>query len=290
MKFATIMVNGRNRVARVAEGRLPELLEPEICDLADLAAYAGLSLPFPSIPEMTAALEHLKLLAPIPRPRRNVFCVGKNYHDHALEFSKSGFDSSAASGAIPSDPIIFSKVPESVIAHNEVIRFDPGVSNMIDYEGELAVIIGKGGKGIRRADAMMHVWGYTIINDVTARDVQNRLKQWHVGKSFDSFCPMGPCAVTADELDLTDTTLRTWVNGELRQQANTRDLIFDVPAIIETLSAGITLYPGDVIATGTPAGVGIGFSPPKYLVDGDVVTIEISCIGKLENRVRTVNS
>jgi 2-keto-4-pentenoate hydratase/2-oxohepta-3-ene-1,7-dioic acid hydratase in catechol pathway len=288
LKFVTIMVDGRNRVARLEQGRLPELLRPEICDIADLAAYAGLNLPFPPVPEMTAALEQLKLLAPIPRPRRNVFCVGKNYHDHALEFSRSGFDSSAASGAIPSDPIIFSKVPESVIGHGDVIRFDPAVSNMIDYEGELAVIIGKGGKGIGRAEAMAHVWGYTIINDVTARDVQNRLKQWHVGKSFDSFCPMGPCAVTADEIDLGDTMLRTWVNGELRQEANTRDLIFEVAAIIETLSAGITLYPGDVIATGTPAGVGIGFSPPKYLADGDVVTIEIAGIGKLENRVRTV--
>ena len=289
MRFATISVDGRYRVARFAEGKLPELLKPEICDIADLAAYAGPDLPFPPLPDMTVPLKQLKLLAPIPRPRRNVFCVGKNYHDHALEFSKSGFDSSAASDTIPSDPIIFSKVPESVIAHGEVISFDPVVSNMIDYEGELAVIIGKGGKGIRRADAMAHVWGYTIVNDVTARDVQNRLKQWHVGKSFDSFCPMGPYAVTADEIDLTDTMLRTWVNGELRQQANTRDLIFDVPAIIETLSAGITLYPGDVIATGTPAGVGIGFSPPKYLADGDVVTIEIAGIGKLENRVRIMN-
>ena len=127
--------------------------------------------------------------------------------------------------------------------------------------------------------------GLTTVNDVTASDVQGRLKQWHVGKSFDTFCPMGPWAVSADELDLSNTQLRTWVNGELRQNANTRDLIFDVPSIIAVLSAAITLYPGDIIATGTPAGVGIGFQPPRYLKNGDTVAIEIDGLGRLENRV-----
>jgi 2-keto-4-pentenoate hydratase/2-oxohepta-3-ene-1,7-dioic acid hydratase in catechol pathway len=135
---------------------------------------------------------------------------------------------------------------------------------------------------------MAHVWGYTIVNDVTARDVQSRHKQWLIGKSFDTFCPMGPWAVTVDEIDLAGTTLRTFVNGEKRQDANTADLIFDVPAIIEALSAGITLIPGDIIATGTPAGVGIGFKPPRYLQHGDQVAVEISGIGRLENGVRTV--
>ncbi len=127
--------------------------------------------------------------------------------------------------------------------------------------------------------------GLTTVNDMTARDVQVRLKQWHVGKSFDTFCPMGPWAVTADELNLQDTWLRTWINDELRQEANTRDLIFDVPTIIAVLSAAITLYPGDIIATGTPAGVGIGFKPPRFLKNGDVVAIEIDGLGRLENRV-----
>ena len=160
------------------------------------------------------------------------------------------------------------------------------VSTSIDYEAELTVIIGRGGKGISAADAMSHVWGYTIINDVTARDWQSRHKQWLLGKSFDTFCPMGPWLVSADEMDGNRTMVRCFVNGELRQNASTTDLIFGIPKLIETLSAGITLYPGDVIATGTPVGVGIGFKPPKYLKSGDVVRVEIDGIGSLENPVR----
>jgi 2-keto-4-pentenoate hydratase/2-oxohepta-3-ene-1,7-dioic acid hydratase in catechol pathway len=230
-------------------------------------------------------LDSVAIEAPIPRPQRNLFCVGKNYFEHAHEFAKSGFDSSAQSGAVPDAPIIFSKVPESVTAPGRPILIDAGVSAAVDYEAELAVVIGKGGRGIRRADALDHVWGYTIVNDVTARDLQGRHKQWLIGKSQDSFCPMGPWLVTRDEIDLADTQVRCWVNGELRQDANTRALIFDVPTLIETISAGLTLMPGDIIATGTPAGVGIGFNPPKYLKSGDVVRIEIAGIGVLENPV-----
>jgi 2-keto-4-pentenoate hydratase/2-oxohepta-3-ene-1,7-dioic acid hydratase in catechol pathway len=160
----------------------------------------------------------------------------------------------------------------------------------VDYEAELGVIIGKGGRGITASNALDHVWGYTIINDVTARDLQGRHSQWLIGKSQDTFCPMGPWAVTKDEVDLADTQIRCWVNGELRQNANTRDLIFDVPTIIATISAGVTLRPGDVIATGTPAGVGIGFSPPKYLVPGDVARIEVERIGVLENEFRELRA
>ena len=156
------------------------------------------------------------------------------------------------------------------------------VSNAIDYEVELTVIIGKGGKGISQANAMQHVWGYTAINDVTARDWQQRHKQWFLGKSFDTFCPMGPWVVTADELDVNDISVKCWVNQELRQSSNSKDLIFNIPKLIETISAGITLYPGDIIATGTPAGVGLGFKPPKYLVAGDIVKLEIGGVGVLE--------
>ncbi len=280
MKFATLRVGAETRVAIVEDGRAVHLLDKDARDIVSLIERpelaSGSSEPVPA---------HARLAAPIPRPRRNIFCVGKNYHDHAKEFSLSGFDSGASS-QIPETPIIFSKVPECVIADGDAITFDPAVSEAIDYEGELAVIVGKGGRGIGKAQAMDHVWGYTIINDVTARDVQSRMKQWHVSKSFDTFCPMGPWAATADELKLSDTNLRTWVNGELRQDANTRDLIFDVPTIIEVLSAGMTLYPGDVIATGTPAGVGIGFKPPKYLRDKDVVVIEVEGLGRLQNPVR----
>jgi 2-keto-4-pentenoate hydratase/2-oxohepta-3-ene-1,7-dioic acid hydratase in catechol pathway len=245
--------------------------------------FEGLELPSlrKSIP-----LSDITLEAPLPRPRRNIFCVGKNYFDHAHEFANSGFDSSAAQGSVPEYPIVFSKVPESVTATNTYIDYDPDVSSAIDYEVELAVIIGKPGRRISKENALDHVWGYTVVNDVTARDLQGRYSQWLIAKSQDTFCPMGPYAVTRDTLDLADTAVRTWVNGELRQDSNTSQLIFDVPTIIATLSEGVTLLPGDVIATGTPAGVGIGYKPPKYLAHGDVVRTEVEGIGCLENTVR----
>jgi 2-keto-4-pentenoate hydratase/2-oxohepta-3-ene-1,7-dioic acid hydratase in catechol pathway len=241
-----------------------------------------------ALPALLAAiaLSDVQVTAPLPKPRRNIFCVGKNYFAHAREFAGSGFDSSAKAGEdIPADPIFFTKVPESVVGPGAAIEI-PAASSAIDYEAELTVIIGRGGKGIQAKDAMSHVWGYTIINDVTARDWQSRHKQWLLGKSFDTFCPMGPWLVSADELDGSKTMVRCYVNGEERQNASTTDLIFDIPKLIETLSAGITLYPGDVIATGTPVGVGIGFKPPRYLKAGDVVRVEIDGIGSLENPVK----
>ena len=287
MKFATIAVGTATRVATVENGRPLRLLDARFKTVADVVAAAADGEPLVFDDDAGLPKEY-RILAPFPRPRRNIFCVGKNYREHAREFTASGFDSSAGKDAIPDAPIVFSKVPECVIATEEPIMFDPAVSDATDYEAELAVIIGKGGRGIKVAQAMAYVWGYTIVNDVTARDVQSRMKQWHVGKSFDTFCPMGPWAVTADEIDLGDTVIRAWINDELRQDANTRDLIFDVPTIIETISAGITLYPGDIIATGTPAGVGIGFNPPKYLKSGDFVRIAIGGIGELRNSVLAI--
>ena len=246
-----------------------------------LADGRGLPALLPAI-----AMSALRLTAPLPKPRRNIFCVGKNYFEHAREFAGSGFDSSAKSGGdIPAFPIYFSKVPESVVGPDAAVQM-PAASSAIDYEAELTVVIGKGGKGISKADALKHVWGYTIINDVTARDWQGRHSQWLLGKSFDTFCPMGPWLVSADELDGTNTRVRCYVNDELRQDAATTDLIFDIPTLIETLSAGITIYPGDLIATGTPVGVGIGFKPPKYLKSGDMLRVEIDGIGALSNPVR----
>jgi len=233
----------------------------------------------------TFDLTDVMLMAPIPRPNRNIFCVGKNYHDHAMESSRSGFDSSATQGEVPSVPIIFSKVPDSVIGPGAAIHIDSQVSNAIDYEVELAVIIGKSGRNIEITNALDHVWGYTIINDVTARDLQAVHSQWLIGKSQDTFCQMGPWVIMRDELNLSDTAVRCLVNGQLRQNANTGDLIFDVPSIIAAISNGITLMPGDVIATGTPAGVGIGFNPPRYLQAGDLVRMEIEGLGVLENPV-----
>jgi len=233
----------------------------------------------------TVALESINLLAPIPRPRRNIFCVGKNYHEHAHEFANSGFDSSAAKGAVPEHPIIFSKVPESVIGPEAPVLISPETQTSVDYEVELAVIIGKAGRNISAESALDHVWGYTIINDITERNLQGQHSQWLIGKSQDTFCPMGPSVVTADELDLGNTEVRCYINGELRQESNTSLLIFDVPTIIAALSNGITLIPGDIIATGTPAGVGIGKNPPLYLQPGDTMSLEIGDIGCLNNTV-----
>lgn len=158
------------------------------------------------------------------------------------------------------------------------------MSTSIDYEAELAVIINQTCKNVAKKDALKMVWGYTIVNDVTARDWQNRHKQWHMGKSFDDFCPMGPAAVSADSINGQDLAIRCWINGELRQDSRTSELIFDIPTLISTLSAGITLQPGDIIATGTPVGVGIGFNPPKFLQAGDVVKVAIEGIGEIENK------
>ena len=292
MKAATFTLAGERRVGKV------DVAKQTIAafDLPLAAAATGvvalLDYPADALPATLTPipLAEVQLEAPVPRPARNVFCVGKNYYDHAHEFSSSGFDSSAAAGAIPKEPIIFSKVPESVIAHGANVIIDPAVSTAIDYEVELAVIIGKTGRVISRQNAFDYVWGYTIINDVTARDLQGRYSQWLVGKSQDTFCPMGPWAVTRDEVDISQAGIRCWVNDELRQESRLSLLIFDIPTIIETISAGVTLRPGDVIATGTPAGVGIGFTPPRYLQAGDVVRLEIDGIGVLENQFVEKNS
>lgn len=225
-----------------------------------------------------------RLLAPIPRPRKNVFAVGRNYRDHAAEFSKSGFDASEKQ-MIPDYPVFFTKVPTSVIGPDQPIDSSNDPTATTDYEGEFGVVIGKSGKRISTERAMEHVFGYTVINDVTARDLQKQHVQWMVGKSPDTFCPMGPAIATADEVDLSTAWLRTWVNDEKRQESPVSALIFDVPTLISSLSAVMTLEPGDVIATGTPLGVGIGFDPPRYLTVGDVITIEVDGIGRLVNPV-----
>ncbi|WP_374379682.1 fumarylacetoacetate hydrolase family protein [Dongia sp.] len=284
MRIATFSIGGERRVGIV------DTVAGEVkpFDLPVDAAREGVLaiIDRPGVPATLSPipLDRVEIEAPIPRPRRNIFCVGKNYHEHAHEFAKSGFDSSAAAGAVPKEPIIFSKVPETVIANRAKVKIDPAVSSAIDYEVELAVIIGKAGRGIAKEQALDHVWGYTIVNDVTARDLQGRYSQWLVGKSQDTFCPMGPWAVSKDEIDITNTAIRCFVNGDLRQNSNTGLLIFDVPTLIATISAGLTLMPGDIIATGTPAGVGIGFNPPRYLRAGDVVRCEVDGIGVLENQ------
>jgi 2-keto-4-pentenoate hydratase/2-oxohepta-3-ene-1,7-dioic acid hydratase in catechol pathway len=286
MRIATFEHMGRRRVGVVSgdgESVQPLQLAQAAADLGALAlvqdSVAG--RPMPAADGSAIPLAAVTLEAPIPQPRRNLFCVGRNYHEHAKELSGSVFKDNNANPA--AWPIVFTKVPECVVATGRPVQLPVSVSKQIDYEAELAVVIGKGGRNIRRADAMNHVFGYTIVNDVTARDVQMRHQQWDLGKSFDTFCPMGPWLVTADELDGQATRVRCWVNGDLRQDGRTTDLIFDIPTLIETCSRGITLLPGDIIATGTPSGVGMGMKPPVFLADGDRVRIEIDGIGVLEN-------
>lgn len=288
MRIATFVMNGDRHVGLVS----PDGVQVTPFDLPAQQARGGAlalveahaaGLPLPQPSGNSVALASVQLEAPLPRPRRNLWCVGRNYHAHAKELSATVFKDS---GADPQAwPIVFTKVPECVIGPRDDVQL-PGasISAQIDYEAELAVVIGMGGKNIARADAMRHVFGYTIVNDVTARDVQMRHQQWDMGKSFDTFCPMGPWIVTADELDGRATRVRCWVNGELRQDGPTENMIFDIPTLIETISRGITLHPGDVIATGTPAGVGMGLNPPRYIQSGDVIRIEVDGIGEIENR------
>ena len=223
-------------------------------------------------------------LAPI-RPRNNVMGVGRNYREHAKEFSDSGFDASEKK-MIPDHPIIFTKALSSIIGPGDTIELSADPTGTSDYEGELGVVIGPGGTRITKENAMDHVYGYVIVNDMTAREVQKRHVQFFVGKSAATFCPMGPILVTSDEIaDIKSVWLRTWVNGEERQAAQIEELIFDIPTLIASISEAVLLEAGDLIATGTPSGVGIGFDPPVYLAPGDVVTITIDGLGTLTNPV-----
>ena len=232
------------------------------------------------------ALNAVKLAAPVGPLPKNVICVGKNYHDHAQEFARSGFDQSGDRLEVPEQPVVFTKAVSSLADPGQAIPASSDPTNSVDYEGELGVVVGRRCRNVRRADALAHVFAYTIVNDVTARTVQQRHKQWFLGKSLDGFCPVGPWLVTRDEFGEPDAQeLATYVNAERRQFALLRDLIFDVGAIIETVSAYVTLEPGDLIATGTPAGVGIGFDPPRYLQPGDEVRVSITGIGELSNPV-----
>jgi len=232
------------------------------------------------------ALDSVKLAAPVGPLAKNVICVGKNYHDHAQEFARSGVDQSGDKQEVPADPVVFTKSISSLADPDQAISATSDPTNSVDYEGELGVVIGTRCRNVKKADALAQVFGYTIVNDVTARTVQQKHKQWFLGKSLDGFCPVGPVLVTADEFGAPDAQeLATYVNGERRQLAKLRDMIFDVPTIIEVVSAYVTLEPGDLLATGTPAGVGIGFKPPRYLKSGDTVRVTISGIGELTNPI-----
>lgn len=287
MRIATFCFDGKRHVGKVSE----DLLSVAPYAFSDQESLHGAQSLIDAVvegrilPPLTGSipLSQVRLEAPLPLPRRNLWCVGRNYHAHAKELSASVFKGSNSD--TQAWPIVFTKVSECVVGPADDVQLPgPMVSDQIDYEAELAVVIGIGGKNISASVAMQHVFGYTVVNDVTARDVQMRHQQWDMGKSFDTFCPMGPWIVTADEMDGRKTRVRCWVNEELRQEGRTENMIFDIPTLIETISRGITLYPGDIIATGTPAGVGMGLSPPSYIANGDVIRIEIDGIGHIENR------
>ena len=233
-------------------------------------------------PTMQVALNAVQLLAPIPRPRKNVMCLGLNYFEHVEETASQV----GRTGKVPQYPIVFTKCPTSVIGHEATIPFDPDSCSQLDWEAELGVVLGRGGKKIGRDQALSHVFGYTVINDISARDIQLNHKQYFLGKSVDGGCPMGPYLVTADEIpDPQNLNLTCRVNGVTKQASNTRHMIFDIPTIIECLSRGMTLEAGDVIATGTPSGVGFVRQPPEYLVPGDTVECEVEHIGILRNNI-----
>ncbi|RSD29336.1 fumarylacetoacetate hydrolase family protein [Mesobacillus subterraneus] len=229
--------------------------------------------------ELSIPLESVELLAPIPRPAKNIFCVGKNYAEHAIEMGSKD--------DIPEHVMVFTKAPTTVIGHEDSIHDHRELTEQLDYEGELAVVIGKKGKGIKREEVLDYVFGYTILNDVTARDLQSKHKQFFIGKSLDTTCPIGPWLVHKSAIDNPNSlNIKTTVNGEVRQDSNTENFIFPVEEVISVLSQGMTLEPGDIIATGTPAGVGKGFKPPRFLKAGDTIEITVEGIGTLRNQVK----
>ena len=228
-------------------------------------------------------LSEVKVLSPIPYPKRNIICLGKNYLDHINEVKSL----KNVNADIPQKPIYFSKIAFPCIGHEDFVDSHSHTVKQLDYEVELAVVIGKKCKNVSVEEADDYIFGYTIANDISARDIQTSHGQWHKGKSFDTFCPVGPyIAYKSNYTFPPKLKIQSFVNGELRQNGNTNDLIFDIATIISDLTSGITLYPGDIILTGTPAGVGAGFNPPKYLIAGDRVDCVIEGLGTLSNTIK----
>jgi len=228
-------------------------------------------------------LSKVKILAPIPYPKRNLICLGKNYLDHINEVKNL----KNVNADIPNKPIYFSKIAYPAIGQNDFVDSHSDIVKQLDYEAELAVIIGKKCKNVSKEEAEDCIFGYTIANDISARDLQQDHVQWHKGKSFDTFCPMGPYIAHKSKISFPPKLdIKSYINGELRQNSNTSQLIFDISTIISDLTSGITLYPGDIILTGTPAGVGAGFNPPKYMKSKDKMECVIENIGTLANTIK----
>jgi 2-keto-4-pentenoate hydratase/2-oxohepta-3-ene-1,7-dioic acid hydratase in catechol pathway len=285
--------------------RLGALVGANVVDLVDCAVDAGAKLPAGMVELIeggdaalatvrsllsdeslvaahAAPIGSVTLLSPIPRPRKNVFCVGRNYLEHIAESARGRGEAVE----IPEHVMFFTKPPTAVIGDGAAVEYDAAVSERLDYEVELVLVIGRAGRDIDAGSALSHVWGYTVGNDISARDLQSAHGQWFKGKALDTTCPLGPCIVpAADIADPQDLSITLTVNGETRQDARTSMMIFDIPRIIGELSAGLTLEPGDLIMTGTPSGIGSRMSPPRWLQPGDEIVAEIEGIGVLNNHV-----
>lgn len=280
MKLITCLYKGEERVGALTEEGVAFLPYPDMNALIEDASPSAAALTPTAKP---VPLEDVKLLAPIPRPRQDVICLGMNYRDHEREAAR--YDAEAFAKSKPTAVYFSKRVSRAGDPEGIIPRYE-GLVERLDYESELAVIIGKNAKHVKAEEAGKYVFGYTVLNDVSARDLQTGHKQWYFGKGLDSFTPMGPCILTAGETAFPpalDISCR--INGELRQHSNTALLIHSIPEIIAELSAGMTLLPGTIIATGTPAGVGMGFDPPKFLRAGDVVACTIQGIGTLRSTV-----
>ena len=281
---------------------IPSLSKKEVADMQSFIELAGLDgvdkiksfinqNPQLLAPDLLVKTKKTIIHAPIPQPIRNVICVGKNYSDHVLEVKKAEAARPGTTTApmitteVPASPVFFTKAPECVIGYGAAIESHSKITKWLDWEVELAVVIGTGGKNIKAQDAMAHVFGYTIANDVTAREIQKKHGQWFKGKTLDSTCPLGPAIVPACCLDASDLAIKLSVNGVLKQSSRTSKMIHSISAIIASLSEGFTLLPGDIILTGTPDGVGFARTPPEVLKNGDIVEAEIESIGKLKNPV-----